>query len=111
MAPTIQSQPAGCRIGAVAQLTSIPPDKLRVCERRHATLVTERSTNGGRLRATLDISRLALVKQLVDSGDSIGLVATLSLEALEARAAQAKLQTSTTPQNREPIQMPVVADS
>jgi DNA-binding transcriptional MerR regulator len=111
MATNIQAQSAGYRIGAVARLTGISRDNLRVWERRYAAVIPERTPSGGRLYSTEDISRLRLMKQLVDSGDSIGAVATLSLEALQARAAQTEQQTfATATQNSEPIRMAVIGE-
>ncbi len=83
-----EAQPAAYRIGAVAKVTGISPDKLRVWERRYAAVIPERSANGGRLYSPEDIARLRLMRQLVEAGDSIGAVATLSVDALKARAAQ-----------------------
>jgi DNA-binding transcriptional MerR regulator len=82
-----------------------------VWERHYAPVASGRTANGGRLYATQDISRLRLIKQRVDSSDNIGAVATLSLEALEVREAQTKVQTITRPtQTREPIRMVVIGD-
>ena len=75
---------AGYRIGAVAKLTGISPDTLRVWERRYGCIVPQRSPGGGRLYSADDIARLQLMKLLVDRGDSIGAVATLDQEALQA---------------------------
>ena len=76
---------AGYRIGAVAKLTGISPDALRIWERRYGCIVPLRSPGGGRLYSADDIARLQLMKLLVDRGDSIGAVATLDHEALQAR--------------------------
>ncbi len=74
------------RIGAVARLTGIPPDTLRVWERRYAVVTPVRSDAGTRLYRAEDVSRLNLIKRLVDNGDAISHVAHLSLEALRERA-------------------------
>jgi MerR family transcriptional regulator, light-induced transcriptional regulator len=74
------------RIGAVARLTGIPPDTLRVWERRYAVVTPVRSDAGTRLYRALDVSRLNLIKRLVDNGDAISHVARLSLEHLRERA-------------------------
>ena len=111
MAKTSQSPSAGYRIGAVAKLTGISPDKPGVWERCYASVVPERTANDGHLNATEDISRLRLITQLVDSSDNIRAVATLSLEALEAREAQTKMQTFARPtQTRKPIRMAVIGE-
>lgn len=73
------------RIGAVARLTGIPPDTLRVWERRYAVVVPIRSASGTRLYAAEDVQRLTLIKRLVDHGDAISHVAGLSLVRLRER--------------------------
>jgi len=74
------------RIGAVARLTGIPPDTLRVWERRYSVVTPVRSEAGTRLYRAEDVSRLNLIKRLVDNGDAISHVARLSLEHLRQRA-------------------------
>jgi DNA-binding transcriptional MerR regulator len=73
------------RIGAVARLTGIPPDTLRVWERRYSVVTPFRSDAGTRLYRSEDVSRLTLIKRLVDNGDAISHVAPLSLEQLRER--------------------------
>jgi DNA-binding transcriptional MerR regulator len=73
------------RIGAVARLTGIPPDTLRVWERRYSVVTPFRSDAGTRLYRAEDVSRLTLIKRLVDNGDAISHVAGLSLEQLRER--------------------------
>jgi DNA-binding transcriptional MerR regulator len=73
------------RIGAVARLTGIPPDTLRVWERRYAVVTPFRSDAGTRLYRAHDVGRLTLIKRLVDGGDAISHVAPLSLEQLRER--------------------------
>ena len=73
------------RIGAVARLTGIPPDTLRVWERRYAVVTPFRSDAGTRLYRAHDVGRLTLIKRLVDGGDAISHVAPLSLEQLHER--------------------------
>lgn len=73
------------RIGAVSRLTGIPPDTLRVWERRYHVVEPIRTASGTRLYAPEDVGRLSLIKQLVDRGDAISSVAGLSLEQLQDR--------------------------
>lgn len=73
------------RIGAVARLTGIPTDTLRVWERRYDVVVPLRSEKGVRLYASEDVGRLTLIKRLVDGGDAISHVAPLTLEQLRRR--------------------------
>ena len=77
---------SGYRIGKVSKLTGISADTLRIWERRYAAVVPVRTEAGGRLYTTDDIARLKLMKNLVDGGDSIGNVATLTIEQLQSRA-------------------------
>jgi DNA-binding transcriptional MerR regulator len=74
------------RIGAVARLTGIPPDTLRVWERRYAVVEPIRSQAGTRLYSAHDLGRLTLIKRLVDNGDAISHVAALDLAQLQERA-------------------------
>lgn len=81
----------GYRIGAVSKLTGISPDTLRIWERRYGAVLPRRSPSGGRLYAPEDIARLRLMKLLVDRGDSIGSMATLDHDALQARVTEVGL--------------------
>ncbi|MBK1617125.1 hypothetical protein CKO42_01395 [Lamprobacter modestohalophilus] len=74
------------RIGAVARLTGIPPDTLRVWERRYAVVEPIRSEAGTRLYSAEDVGRLTLIKRLVDNGDAISHVAPLTLPQLHERS-------------------------
>lgn len=73
------------RIGAVSRLTGVPADTLRVWERRHHVVTPVRSPSGTRLYGSEDVSRLSLIKQLVDRGDAISTVASLSMDQLRDR--------------------------
>ena len=88
MPDKLETTASGYRIGAVSRLTGISPDTLRIWERRYAAVTPQRSAGGGRLYRGEDIARLKLMKQLVDAGDSIGTVATLGREELQARVAE-----------------------
>ncbi len=79
---------SGYKIGTVSKLTGISPDTLRIWERRYAVVTPQRSPGGGRLYATEDIARLKLIRRLVDKGDTIGVVAGLSQEELQARLSE-----------------------
>jgi len=81
--------PTQYRIGAVSRMTGISPDALRIWQRRYEAVSPQRSPGGGRLYSPQDVARLRLMKQLVDAGDAIGEIATLDLEALQGRAAEA----------------------
>jgi DNA-binding transcriptional MerR regulator len=73
------------RIGAVSRLTGVPADTLRVWERRYTVVAPLRSESGTRLYGPEDVSRLTLIKRLVDRGDAISSVANLSLDQLRER--------------------------
>ncbi|WP_296806173.1 MerR family transcriptional regulator [Thiocapsa sp.] len=73
------------RIGAVSRLTGVPADTLRVWERRYRVVAPLRSESGTRLYGPDDVSRLTLIKRLVDRGDAISSVANLSLDQLRER--------------------------
>jgi DNA-binding transcriptional MerR regulator len=79
------------RLGAVSRLTGIPPDTLRVWERRYDLVTPMRSEAGGRLYSQEDVTRLGVIKRLVDSGHAIGTIAELSMEQLRERLADTRL--------------------
>jgi transposase-like protein len=78
------------RIGAVARLTGVSADTLRVWERRYGAVSPQRSAHGGRLYSPDDVARLRLMKQLVEAGDAISTVATLGLDVLRSRVADTR---------------------
>jgi len=78
------------RSGIAARLAGIPVETLRVWERRYQIVGPRLDTRGRRLYSAEDVSRLALIRQLVDLGSPIGSIAGLPLEALrDMRAAAA----------------------
>jgi DNA-binding transcriptional MerR regulator len=79
------------RIGAVSRLTGIPPDTLRVWERRYDLVQPVRSEGGGRLYSQEDVTRLTLIKRLVDSGHAISTIAGLTVEQLQERIAETRI--------------------
>ncbi len=84
-AQLLQTPPQMFRIGAVSRLTGISTDLIRVWERRYSVVDPTRTETGNRLYSHDDITRLALIKQLLEAGDAIGAVATLSVSELESR--------------------------
>jgi len=84
----LSTETKGFRIGAVARLTGISPDALRAWERRYQVISPQRSPSGTRLYSEQDIARLRLIKRLVDAGQAIGTVASLSLAELQTRGSQ-----------------------
>jgi DNA-binding transcriptional MerR regulator len=69
-------------IGAVARATGIPVETLRIWERRYGVVIPHRDAANKRFYTTDDITRLKLIKQLVDLGHAISSVAKLSDSAL-----------------------------
>jgi MerR family transcriptional regulator, light-induced transcriptional regulator len=69
--------------GVAARLAGIPVETLRVWERRYG--ITGNSSEGGahRLYDQEDIDRLAMLKRLVDLGQSIGTIAHLDAPSLQ----------------------------
>lgn len=75
------------RSGAVARLTGIPVQTLRVWERRYKIVGPRQSATGQRQYSPDDVARLTVIKQLVDSGHAIGSIAALRLEELRSMLA------------------------
>ena len=107
---SVGTQPAcAYRIGAVSRLTGVPADTLRVWERRYGVVEPVRTEGGSRLYSAHDVTRLGLIKRLVDAGHAIGTVANLSLEQLESRAADARAtQAAGDREPRTPLALVVV---
>ena len=72
------------RTGAAARLAGLPVETLRVWERRYSLSDAQRSERGQRLYSAEQVARLGLLKQLVDQGHSIGVLAGLSREQLQS---------------------------
>jgi DNA-binding transcriptional MerR regulator len=80
----------GYRTGTAARLAGIPVATLRIWERRYEVVGPATSAHGHRRYSQEDVSRLALIKSLVDLGHPIGAIAHLprtDLESLRADAA------------------------
>lgn len=71
------------RSGVAARLAGLSAETLRVWERRYDLSDTKRSTSGQRLYSAEQVRRLGLIKQLVDQGHAIGVLARLSIEQLQ----------------------------
>ncbi|HEX8884207.1 MAG TPA: MerR family transcriptional regulator, partial [Noviherbaspirillum sp.] len=71
------------RTGVAARLAGLPVETLRVWERRYALSDTDRSAHGQRLYSAEQVRRLGLLKQLVDQGHPIGVLAGLPMRQLE----------------------------
>ncbi len=77
------------RSGVAARLSGLHPETLRVWERRYAIVGPQRSDGGQRLYSASDVTRLIHIKQLVDLGHAIGVVAKLSPTTLASMHAAA----------------------
>ena len=73
------------KIGAVARLTGASVHTIRKWEERHAAVSPSRSPGGKRLYTEIDVSRLSLIKKLVDSGLSLHSIANKNLDELTAQ--------------------------
>ena len=104
---TAEKHQSNYRIGAVSRLTGIPPDTLRVWERRYDLVTPMRSEGGGRLYTQEDVTRLSVIKRLVDSGHAIGTIAELSLDQLHERLAETRLTDRGLPASR-PLRLAMV---
>ncbi len=82
---TPSGQEPSIGIGAVSRLTGIPLDTLRVWERRYHLVTPLRTEDNKRQYSRTDVTRLSLIKQLVDLGHAISAVAPLGEEALRER--------------------------
>lgn len=78
------------RIGAVSRLTGISADTLRIWERRYQPVSPQRTEKGGRLYSQDDVTRLTMIKTLVDQGHAISTVANLGSPELNERLARLK---------------------
>jgi methanogenic corrinoid protein MtbC1 len=71
-------------INFVSQRTGLSAHLIRAWERRHQAVSPSRSNTNRRLFSDAEIDRLKILKRLVDSGHSIGQIAGLTQERLEA---------------------------
>ena len=109
MKPNSKVKPGGYRIGAVARLTGISADNLRVWERRYQAVTPARTDSGDRRYSAGDVARLKLIKRLVDAGDSISSVAALDEEVLRNRLSLGQPQPAPPPD--KPCNVVVVGES
>lgn len=86
------------RTGVAARLAGLPVETLRVWERRYALSDTDRSVHGQRLYSPEQVRRLGLLKQLVDQGHPIGVLAGLPMRQLEDMTASQTLPAAATKQ-------------
>jgi MerR family transcriptional regulator, light-induced transcriptional regulator len=100
------------RSGAVARLTGIPVQTLRVWERRYKIIGPRQSATGQRQYSSEDVARLTVIKQLVDSGHAIGSIAALDLNLLQSmRGKVARAAGAGTGDARSPMRAVIVGDA
>lgn len=75
-------------LSEVEQLIGVSRKTLQAWERRHRAFHPQRMRNNRRLFDDNDVYRLHVLSQLVQSGETIGNIASLSLPVLEARLRQ-----------------------
>jgi DNA-binding transcriptional MerR regulator len=85
------------RSSAAARMVNIPVATLRVWERRYQVVGPVQSASGQRLYSSQDVRRLVLIKQLVNRGHAIGMLARMETPQLqdlldEAREVDISLQ-------------------
>lgn len=71
----------------VSKMTGLSTHTLRMWEKRYGAVLPQRTAAGGRLYSDPDVERLQLLRVLVESGNSIGGIATLSDAELRQMAA------------------------
>jgi len=98
------------RTGVAARLAGLPVETLRVWERRYSVVGPKLGPRGHRLYSADDVSRLALIKQLVDLGSPIGVLSGMPTAALhQMRAAAGAASRGATAQAQRPPQTVKVA--
>jgi len=99
-------------IGAVSRLTGIPSDTLRIWERRYNAVTPSRTPQNRRRYSRDDVSRLLLIKQLVELGEPVGTIIHLPEAELNQRLmAHAELQdrcAPVEPSDNQPSTLPTV---
>jgi DNA-binding transcriptional MerR regulator/methylmalonyl-CoA mutase cobalamin-binding subunit len=80
------------KMGTISRRTGFSPMLLRAWERRHGLLKPERGSGGHRLYTENDLQLLYRVKELIDSGRSIGEIALIGRQALLAQGAALRLR-------------------
>src|SRR5690349_14240439 len=71
-------------LGVVARRTGLKPDLIRAWERRYGAVEPGRTDTRRRFYSDADIERLLLLRRVVNTGRSIGQVAGLSSQELQA---------------------------
>jgi DNA-binding transcriptional MerR regulator len=98
------------KIGAIARLTGITPVTIRMWQTRYDAVEPVRTEGKQRLYTENDLTKLILLKELTDQGDSIGMIASLSVDELEKRLdeLEAKRGPKGNQSNQAPIKVAVL---
>ncbi len=91
------------KMRTIARLTNFAPALLRAWERRHHLLDPMRSPGGHRLYTEQDLQVLLRVRELIQSGRSIGEIAGLGRDALLRQRAERLEQQPAEPPVPEPL--------
>ncbi len=78
------------RSSAAARMVNIPVATLRVWERRYSVVGPSQAPSGHRLYSSQDVRRLVLIKQLVNKGHAISMLARLETHQLQDLASEAE---------------------
>ncbi|MEK8087156.1 MerR family transcriptional regulator [Aquabacterium sp. A3] len=84
------------RSSAAARMVNIPVATLRVWERRYKVVGPQQAPSGHRLYSSQDVRRLVLIKQLLNKGHSIGMLARLDTARLQELLDEAENTVSLT---------------
>jgi DNA-binding transcriptional MerR regulator len=75
---------ASLHIQSVSRLTNLSVDTIRAWEKRYAAVIPTRGPARQRLFSTDDVARLVLLKEAVDSGESISQIASWTTDQLRS---------------------------
>jgi len=100
----MQATPGKYRIGAVAKMTGVSVATLRVWQTRHRVVEPSTSEGGQRLYTDQEVKKLALIKGLNLAGHSMGSIAGLSVDQLQALVFKHQ-QLSSSPAQRVPNEL------
>ncbi len=94
----VSEMEARYRIGMMAQLTGVSTHSLRVWERRYGAFPPVRTPKGARLYSDADVERVLLIKALIEQGNSIGNIVSLSTDRLQQLVAELQRAKPTQPE-------------
>lgn len=101
------------RSSAAARMVNIPVATLRVWERRYSVVGPSQAPSGHRLYSSQDVRRLVLIKQMVNKGHAISMLARLETHQLQDLASEAEQAEAavTTGQVMTPVRSPGAASA